>query len=523
MESSIRVGTPGGIWTDLAGPADGPANVVMGEAVEYQAADEQWRVGAGTAVPGAPWSTWVSSPRSLVLARADAFLTRIIPIALGIVLVGGLGAWLVLRALTAPLKRLTNAAQSMASGNYDQRVDIGGPHELSALTDAFNHLAGRVQDAQQDLEQRVEVRTAELRASEDQFRNVAATARDTIIMADTTGCITYFNAGAEDTFQYRADEVIGQPLTALMPPRFHEAHQRGFERHVATGESRVLGRTIELTGRRKDDSEFPLELSLSSWNRNGERVFAGIIRDITAWKESEAELQRYAAQLEAANEELEAFAYSVSHDLRAPLRAVHGYCHVLVEDYAKQLDEEGIRYAGRVSAGVERMGRLIDDLLEMSRVTRAEMTREAVHLDLIAEEVIDELRRDSDDREVEIRIARGLEVDGDSRLLRLVMQNLLHNAWKFTSRRQHGRIEVGALEGADQTFYVRDNGAGFDMTYADKLFGAFQRLHKSADFPGTGVGLAIVHRIIQRHGGRVWADAAEGRGATFYFDIPAPV
>ena len=521
MEASILVGDPTGIWTDLSRVAQGPSDVATGSGVEYRGHTGMWRVGAGTAVSGTPWMTWVSSPRSIVMARADDFLTRIAPIAALFVIAGGIGAWLVIRSLTAPLQRLTGAATAVANGSYTERVPVVGPDELSQLSGAFNLMAERVQRAQQELEGRVAERTAALRASEDQFRSVAITSRDTIIMADEDGVITYFNPGAEQTFAYDAREVIGHSLTTLMPERFRDGHRRGFARYIATGESNVLGRTIELTGRRKDGSEFPLELSLSSWDRNGGLAFAGIIRDITHRKESEDALRLYASQLEAANEELEAFAYSVSHDLRAPLRAVHGYCAALSEEFAEKLGPVGDDYIRRVTGGVERMGQLIDDLLELSRVTRTAMTRDVVELDTLSDDIINDLRAHAD-RRVECRVDRGLRVTGDNRLIRLLMQNLLQNAWKFTSNEKHARIEVGAVPEEPGTFYVRDNGAGFDMTYADKLFGVFERLHRSNEFPGTGVGLAIVHRIVMRHGGSIWARGELNRGATFYFKLPSP-
>jgi len=256
----------------------------------------------------------------------------------------------------------------------------------------------------------------------------------------------------------------------------------------------------------------PLELSqlAAAFNRMAESV-----------EEGQRELER---RVSARTDELEAFTYSVSHDLRAPLRAVHGYSHALVEDLGDSLQPEARHYVDRISAGVHRMGRLIDDLLELSRVTRVEMSARVVRLDSMADEVVEELGREQPDRRVECRVAPGLRAFGDPRLLRMVLQNLLENAWKFTSRKEDALIEVGSVAGAgdESTFYVRDNGAGFDMAYADKLFGVFERLHPQGAFPGTGVGLAIVHRIVQRHGGRVWADGKEAAGATFYVSLPAP-
>lgn len=227
------------------------------------------------------------------------------------------------------------------------------------------------------------------------------------------------------------------------------------------------------------------------------------------------------AQLEAANKELEAFSYSVSHDLRAPLRHIDGFSKTLLERYADKLDDKGKHYLQRIRSGTQRMGELIDDLLMLSRMTRSEMHRTQVDLSAHALNIATELSQTQPERQVEFAIAPGLIADGDARLLRVVLENLLNNAWKFTSNRLDSRIEFGVIlqEEAKIAYFVRDNGAGFDMAYANKLFGAFQRLHTAAQFPGTGIGLATVQRIIHRHGGRVWAEAVVEQGATFYFTL----
>jgi signal transduction histidine kinase len=231
-------------------------------------------------------------------------------------------------------------------------------------------------------------------------------------------------------------------------------------------------------------------------------------------------LRRNAAELVAANTELDAFAYSVSHDLRAPLRSIDGFSQVLLEDYAAKLDEPGRDALQRVRAASQRMGTLIDDLLKLARVTRADFRTEVVDLSGLAQDIVNELRRTAPERPVEVAIAPGLTARGDSRLLRVVLDNLLRNSWKYTAKQPQPRIEFGSSEGdGGRTFLVRDNGAGFDMKYADKLFGVFQRLHSATEFEGTGVGLATVRRIITRHGGRIWAEGAVGQGATFYFTV----
>jgi signal transduction histidine kinase len=229
-------------------------------------------------------------------------------------------------------------------------------------------------------------------------------------------------------------------------------------------------------------------------------------------------------ELEATNRELEAFSYSVSHDLRAPLRSIDGFSQIMLEDYAEELDEEGKDYLGRVRAASQRMGRLIDDLLGLSRVTRGNMERKRVNLGSLATEVAEELREAKPERKVEFSAQKELEVWGDPKLLRVALVNLIGNAWKFTEKEPEARIEFGRDEdlswrGRVPVYYVRDNGAGFEMAYAAKLFGAFQRLHGEDEFEGTGIGLATVQRVVHRHGGRIWAESQAGHGATFYFTL----
>jgi light-regulated signal transduction histidine kinase (bacteriophytochrome) len=226
------------------------------------------------------------------------------------------------------------------------------------------------------------------------------------------------------------------------------------------------------------------------------------------------------AQLEAANKELESFAYSVSHDLRAPLRSIDGFSQVLVEDFGDRLGSDGHAPLLRIRAATQRMGHLIDDLLKMSQVTRAEIRKERVDLSSLALQVAAEAQQREPARPVAVKVAEGVFGEGDSRLLGLVFDNLIGNAFKFTAKTPEPRIEFGVgQDNGRPVYFVRDNGAGFDMAYEGKLFGAFQRLHTAADFAGTGIGLATVKRIIHRHGGRVWAEGAIDRGATFYFTL----
>ena len=253
---------------------------------------------------------------------------------------------------------------------------------------------------------------------------------------------------------------------------------------------------------------------------------ADMVKLVDNLEVSKADLLGKGQELEAANKELEAFSYSVSHDLRAPLRSIHGFSAILMEDYREKLGAEGLDYLERVCSGAEHMGTLIDDMLILSRISRREMNSTSVDLSALAEEVLAELLHGEPGRAVELGVVPGIVATGDPNLLRVVLVNLLGNAWKFTGKTENARIEFGTVSDigdpiSERVYFVRDNGAGFDMRYIDKLFVAFNRLHKPADFPGTGIGLATVQRVIHRHHGRLWAEAEVDKGATFYFTLGA--
>jgi PAS domain S-box-containing protein len=492
--------------------------------------------------------------------------------------------------------------------------------------------------------------------AESKFRDLLESAPDAIVIVNEQGRIVLTNAQTEKLFGYPRHELLGQPVEILVPHRFHEEHAGHRQNYSHSPHPRAMGADLELYGRRKDGTEFPVEISLSpletgegklissairdvsdrkqaaevlksseerlqlaleaaqlgvwdldllndrafrslrhdqifgyeslqpEWGAqiaikhivpedreqfqsdfaralttntfsaefrvknaldhsihwafaqgrvyrdlNGKPVrMMGVVSDTTDRKEAEQtverhrrELARSNADLAAVNQELEAFSYSVSHDLRAPLRHIDGFARILKEEHAAELSEDAQRYLDRVLHGANHMGHLVDDLLNLAKIGRRELTRQKAKLDLLVREALADLPG-TENRSIEWRVEPLPEVDCDPGLLKLVFNNLLGNALKFTRSRQPAVIEIGTSDSAGlTTIFVRDNGVGFDPKYADKLFGVFQRLHRQEDFEGTGIGLATVQRIIRKHGGEVWAESAVDHGATFFFSLGA--
>ena len=365
--------------------------------------------------------------------------------------------------------------------------------------------------------------TDALKQSEEMFRLIVSNVKDyAIVVLDPKGQVISWNGGAQRIKGYTTEEIVGQHFSVFYPP---EELANG-KPDIELKSARELGRFEDESWRvRKDGTRFWANVVVTPLTDDTGRLrgFVKITRDITERKRAAEEILRRSMELETANKELETFSYSVSHDLRAPLRGIEGFSQALQEDYEQQLDNTARDYLRRICAATHRMGELIDDLLNLARVTRAEIHRESIDLSRLANDVAQEIRSSEPQRMVALKIAEGLQADGDTRLVRVALQNLIGNAWKFTSKCERAEIEFGEkTANGDRAYFVRDNGAGFDPSYSSRLFGAFQRLHAATEFPGTGIGLATVQRIVHRHGGAVWAEGFVNRGATIYFTLRRP-
>jgi PAS domain S-box-containing protein len=358
---------------------------------------------------------------------------------------------------------------------------------------------------------------------EARYRGLLEAAPDAMVVVNQAGDIVLLNVQAEKRFGYRRDELLGQKVTNIIPDGFAERLVADALRSTEDALSQQIGTGLELTGRQKDGGEFPIEIMLSPLQSAEGTLVTAAIRDISVRKRHADELHQKNVQLQAAVTELDAFSYSVSHDLRAPLRAIDGFSQILLKQYGSILPAEPREYLQLVRDNTVQMGHLVDDLLAFARLSRQQLSKQRVPVGKIVENVLSDARRQAEGRSVSVSVGELPSLWGDPSLLKQVFVNLIGNAFKYTRMRAEAVIEIGSSEiDGEQVVFVRDNGAGFDMKYADKLFGVFQRLHRAEDFEGTGVGLAIVQRILHRHGGRVWAEAAVDQGATFYFTTGVP-
>jgi PAS domain S-box-containing protein len=369
--------------------------------------------------------------------------------------------------------------------------------------------------------------------SERQAEALLQSAPDAIVVVDENGTIKFVNQRTVNLFGYHKEELIGQHFDIVLPGRFKcRQPQRLQDSNIADRERLRKSIWKDLFAAHKDGKKIPVDVNFSSIESTDGPLVVGSIRDITERKLIEDELKRHRVHLEdlvaqrtmdlqASNKELESYSYSIAHDLRAPLRAIVSFSQILKNDIQAKLTPDDLTHLDRVIAAGKKMSDLIDDILELSRIARKDIHITDVNLSRIATDIINSLKQSHPNRVVDNQVENDLIVSGDERLLECVLQNLLENAWKFTQDISPSIIQIGALKNSPEpVYFVKDNGIGFDTQYVEKLFQPFHRLHTAEKYEGTGIGLATVKRIIQRHGGRVWAESEKGRGATFYFSLP---
>ena len=427
------------------------------------------------------------------------------------------------RYFSQPIEFLAERVNIIASNrDFNQQVESDEPNEIGSLYRSVGQLLEAIRDSQQQLLQ-----------GEDRLEAIISIAGSALISIDDEFRITLFNHQAEKVFGYAAHEVLGKSLNMLLPERFRHSHERQIVNFSLHGDQvRMSLDRMDVIGLRKNGEEFPVEASISQMLLGEKKIFTVALVDVTQRRQTEQELEAYRSHLEdvvaertselrTKNSELEAFSYSIAHDLRAPLRSITSFSQILLEDAKDKLSKDDIDHLSRVVRAGQHMAELIDGILDLARIGRSQLSFADVDLSALVTRMKKRLTGDQPARDVRWDIQPGVVVRGDSQLMGIVIENLIGNAWKYTSKKATARIAFGVVDQrGKRTFFVRDNGAGFDMKYAENLFAVFQRLHTADKFEGTGVGLATVQRIIHRHGGAIWAEAVVNEGASFYFTLP---
>jgi len=460
----------------------------------------------------------------------EAYHNVILNITWGIIIilvVAGLAALLastLAKRLASSLINLENTATRIARGEMDLQVAVSGPKEVINLAEAFNSMTAQLRETLANLEAKVAERTQQLQNALNFEKEILSASATGIAVYDETGQCILANEAMAKLVNGTIEQILAQNyhhIESWKKTGLYNFAVKAIENHIETKKELYLETSFGKEGW--------FNCRFTQFNSNGHPHLLLTLDDINEHKQTEQEimnlnlkLQAQANHLSMANKELEAFSYSVSHDLRAPLRAINGYAQIIIEDYSVILDDEGRRLFNVICENAQRMSDLIDDLLAFSRLQRAEMQPEIIDMSNLAASVFMELTTPEERARIDFTILDKLpSIKGDLSLMRQVWNNLISNAIKFSSKKPHAEITIGSQSNDSEiVYFIRDNGAGFNMDYSSKLFGVFQRLHTEKDFEGTGVGLAIVQRIIHRHGGRVWAEGGVDQGAVFYFSFP---